>query len=411
LSRTTLIITINTCDKEFFLQEPVSAKSTIMKRQNGLTKLTRFRAYLISLIIVFQQVVCPAQPLNKNSKNASPLASWSKEKDIVFKAFPKEYSKEVKKIIDSMAIWTARSLDKLSGFSALGSTIQWHAIYLPKPESPPYIPAYRMEATIPAGTGNGLLTIAANDLSTLGQPFLLNGHSRYLIGSLEQRDSGIYSTGWERASEDSSGKTNTVKAWLISFTDSLPYVVVNRREYFEEAIKELDASKDSIKRAIRLEMRGKDAQQEEAFRKSELQAIANSFRGNDRLQRERDFLLTYKPDSVFQNDTLNARAAVIIEKTKLLKDLLESLKTLNKPAFVSAPAVAFEGLEDGMPGARLLTRLRPGYFRKNAPPERPQFLVLTWQYDSDNVDAAHLGETIGKELDLIALRKMLQIIK
>ena len=118
--------------------------------------------------------------------------------------------------------------------------------------------------------------------------------------------------------------------------------------------------------------------------------------------------LSYIPDSASQDDTLKVRAAAIIEKTKLLKDLLESLKNLYKPVFVSTPAVAFEGLEDGMPGARMLTRLRPGYFRKNIQPERPQFLVLTWQYDSENADAAKLGETIGKELSLTKLRDILQ---
>ena len=379
-----------------------------MKKQNGLTKGTQFRAYLISLIFIFQQLVCSAQPLNKNSKHTSPPANWSRGKDIVSKAFPKEYSKDAKKIIDSLASWTSRSFNKLSGFAASESTIKWHALYLPKPESAPEIAAYQMKATIPVGTGTGSLTIAANELSTLGQPFLLNGHSRWLIGSLEQKDSGVYSTGWECAHEDSSGKTKMVKAWLICFADNLPYVVVSRREYFEDAIKELNASKDSMKRAIGLEMHGRDAQQEEAYKKNELQTIDNSFRGTEALQRKRDFLLSYIPDSVGQDDTLKVRAAVIIEKQKLLKDLLESLKTLDKPAFVSAPAVAFEGLEDGMPGARLLTRLRPGYFRKNIPPERPQFLVLTWQYDSDNIDAAKLGETIGKELDLIALRDILR---
>lgn len=304
-----------------------------------------------------------------------------------------------------MATWANRSLSKLS---ATGSTLEWHNIYLPKPETPTYIAAYEMKANIPAGTGTGSLTIAANDLSTLGQPFLLNGHPRWFIGSLERIDSGIYSTGWERAAEDSSGKTRVTKAWLICYTDSLPYEIVDRREYFEDAIRELDASKDSIRREIGLEMHVRNAQQEEAYKKGELQSIDNSFVGNERVQRERDFLMTYKPDSAFQDDTLNIRAAVIIEKEKLIKDLLGSLKSLNKPAYVSSPAVAFEGLEDGMPGARILTRLRPGYFRENIPSERPQFLVLTWQYDSGNVDAENLVKTLGKELDLAALRDVLR---
>jgi hypothetical protein len=354
-----------------------------MKKQNGFTKLTKFGGYLFISIFLFQHVVCSAQPFGKNSRNA-------------------------KKIIDSMAIWTDISFNKLSGFRALGSSIEWQAIDLPNPECAPHVIAYEMRATIPVGIGSGLLTIAANDLSTLGQPLLLNGHSRWLIGSLEQSDSGIYSTRWQRPYDDSGGKTKAVKAWLICFTDSLPYVAVNRREYFEEAIKELEASKDSIMRQIRLERPGRNALEEEAFRKSELQAIDNSFLGNERLQRERDFFLTYKPDSVYQEDTLNVRAAVIIEKEKLLKDLLKSLKDLNKPAFVSSPALTFEGLEDGMAGARILARLRPDYFRSNMLPPRPQFLVLTWQYDSANVDAAHLGETLGKELDLAGLRNILQ---
>jgi hypothetical protein len=379
-----------------------------MKKLNGLTKHTTFRACLIFLIILFQQIACIAQPLNKNSKKISPPVNWIKTKDTIYKAFPKEYTRDATKILDSIAIWAANSLNKIGGFSTSASAIEWHALCLPKSESPPNVAMYEMKATIPAGTGTGLLTIAANYLSNLGQPLLVNGHARWLIGSLEQKDSGVYSTEWQRTNEDSTRKSKVIKSWLICFADSLPYVLVDRKEYFEEAIKELNASKDSIKQAIRLETHGKNAQQEEAYRKSELQAIANSFRGNDRLQRERDFWQVYKPDSAFEEDTLNFRASLIIEKTELIKGLQESLKNLYKPAFVSGPAIAFEGLEDGLPGARMLCRLRPGYFRKNLQPERPQFLVLSWQYDPDNIDAAKLGETIEKELDLIALRDVLQ---
>jgi hypothetical protein len=379
-----------------------------MKTKYGLTNHRTFLAFLISSIFLCQQIVSIAQPLNKSSKNFSPPASWIKTKDTVYKAFPKEYSREVKKILDSMAVWMAGSLNKLGGFGTPTSAIEWHALYLPKPESSQSVATYEMKATIPVGTGTGLLTLAVNDLSNIGQPLLLNGHSRWLIGSMEQKDSGIYSTRWERANEDSTRKPKGINSWLICFSDSLPYAFVDRREYFEEALMELDASKDSIKQEIRVETHGKNAQQEEAYIKSELQAIANSFTGNNRLQRERDFWLIYKPDSAFEEDTLNARAALIIEKTNLIKGLQESLKNLYKPAFVSGPAIAFEGLEDGLPGARMLYRLRPGYFRKNMQPERPQFLVLSWQYDSGNVDAAKIGETIGKELDLISLRDVLR---
>jgi hypothetical protein len=380
-----------------------------MKGPSNLVKLMKFSPFLMFCFLL-QQSKCSAQPLNRDLKDGGSPVNWNRGKDIVFKEFPKEYSKETKKLLDSMAIWTARSFGTLSGFATPASSIEWHAIYLPKPVNRP-IAAYQLKATIPVGTGAGLLTISANDLSMFGQPFLLNGNTRSLLEAVERKDSGVYSTSWQYAHPDRGGKTSLVKAWLICFTDSLPYVVVDRREYFEEAIKELETAKDSVKWEIRLEMPGKNAQAEEAYRKNELREIANSFTGNDRLQRERDFWIIYKPDSVFQEDTLNSRAAVIIEKTKLIKHLLESLKELSKPAFVSAPAVAFEGLEDGLPGARILARPRPDYFRRSVPPERPQFLVVTWQYDSEDVAAADLGEVIGKELDLTALRDILRQVR
>ena len=99
---------------------------------------------------------------------------------------------------------------------------------------------------------------------------------------------------------------------------------------------------------------------------------------------------------------------MIIEKTDLIKSLLESLKDLKKPAFVSAPAIEFDGLEDGMAEARFLAHSNPAYFKTNIARERPQFLVITWQYDPEDADAVALGATMQKELDFVALRHILQ---
>jgi hypothetical protein len=379
---------------------PKIAVMTIPKSLSGPTiRLT----YLILLTCLLQNTECAAQTIDKNAIPLTPIINWTKGKDSVLKGFPKEYSKDAKKIADSMAIWAAHAFVSLSGFSASGSEIEWHALYLPRPANTPSVAVYQLKVAIPIGGGTGFLTIAANDLSILQQPLVLNGQTRWLIRPLQRQDTGVFSIHL-----DSIGNSKLVRSWLICYSDSLPFDTVSRREYFEESLKELNAQKDSVKRDINHVMRGKTAQQEEAYRQNELQTIDNNFTGNEREQKKRDFLVSYKPDSAFQEDTLKVRAAVIIEKTDLIKSLLESLKDLKKPAFVSVPAIEFDGLEDGMPRARFLAHANPAYFKTNIARERPQFLVITWQYDPEDADAVALGAIMQKELDFVALRHILQ---
>jgi hypothetical protein len=359
--------------------------------------------YLIFLTCLLQNIKGAAQTADKNAIPLTPIINWTKGKDTVLKGFPREYSKDAKKIADSMAIWAANAFVSLSGFSASASDIEWHTLYLPKPANTPSVAVYQLKVAIPIGGGTGFLTIAANDLSNLQQSFVLNGQTLWRTRPLQRQDTGVFTT-----HPDSTGNANMVRSWLIGYSDSLPFDIVSRREYFEESLKELGTEKDSVKGDISRVMRGKSSQEEEAYLQKELQTIDNSFTGNEREQKKRDFLVSYKPDSAFQEDTLKVRAALIIEKIDLVKSLQESLKDLKKPAFVSVPAVEFDGLEDGMPGARFLAHSSSSYFKTNIPRERPQFLVITWQYDPQDADAVALGATMQKELDFVALRHILQ---
>ncbi len=374
-----------------------------MTNSKSLSGPTIRLTYLILLTWLLQNMECAAQTIDKDAIPLAPIVNWTKGKDSVVKGFPKEYSKDAKKIADSMAIWAAHAFANLKGLSASGSDIEWHTLYLPRPANTPSVAVYQLKMAIPIGKGSGLLTIAVNDLSILQQPLVLNGQTRWLTRPLQRQDTGVFTT-----HPDSIGSAEQVRSWLISYSDSLPFEIVTRREYFEEALKELNAQKDSVKLVINHVMRGKTAQEEEAYRQNELQTIDNSFTGNEREQKKRDFLVSYKPDSAFQEDTLKVRAAIIIDKMELIKSLLESLKDLKKPAFVSVPAIEFDGLEDGMPGARFLAQSNPSYFKTNIARERPQFLVITWQYDPDDADAVALGATMQKELDFVALRHILR---
>src|ERR1700679_571063 len=84
--------------------------------------------YLTILTCLLQNRECAAQTSDKNAIPLAPIVNWTKGKDSVLKEFPKEYSKDAKKIADSMAIWAAHAFASLSGFSASGPDIEWHTL-------------------------------------------------------------------------------------------------------------------------------------------------------------------------------------------------------------------------------------------------------------------------------------------
>jgi hypothetical protein len=132
------------------------------------------------------------------------------------------------------------------------------------------------------------------------------------------------------------------------------------------------------------------------------------YSGATRDSRVRSYLAAYKPDSVYFKEVFAAQSAPLDADSLLLDNLLtkSSPDSLAKPAFVSVPAHAFREFEDGQPGSRMLAKWNLSYFDKSFSLARPQFMVVSWQYDPADPIAVNVDKLISR-LDYCELQEKL----
>jgi len=123
----------------------------------------------------------------------------------------------------------------------------------------------------------------------------------------------------------------------------------------------------------------------------------------------RSYLASYKPDSVYFKEVFASQSAALDADSVLLDSVLvkSSPDYLQKPAFVSVPAHAFREFEDGRPGSRMLAKWDMSYFDKNLSLTRPQFMVVSWQYDPADPVAIRLDKQFQSKLDYCDLAGLL----
>lgn len=238
-----------------------------------------------------------------------------------------------------------------------------------------------------AGAGKeSRFVITVNDLAVLQQTFSLNGNDYLSLPPVQ----AIY---------DGAGYSGTAgeKTWLIPYAGRLPYTVLTRKEYLEEAKKEIAADKQRLKEDLQQRIPVKTAEEEEAAQKREIEAIGSMYSGATRDSRVRSYLATYKPDSVYFKEVFARQSAPLDADSLLLDSLLvrSSPESLAKPAFVSVPAHDFREFEDGRPGSRVLAKWNLSYFNKDLSLARPQFMVVSWVYDTADGMAAKIDRQMS----------------
>jgi hypothetical protein len=251
--------------------------------------------------------------------------------------------------------------------------------------------------------------ITVNDLSTLQQAFLLNGNSYGLVAPMKQLYRGILYNETVSEKEDTVAASRVTKSWLITYADSLPYTFVSRKEYLQQAEKEITADKESLRQHMMQLMPVKTAEEEEATKKREIQEIENMYSGIMRANRTRMYLESYIPDSVYFKEAFTKNSAGLDADSLMLDSMLtkSSAEYLARPASVSVPAISFKNFEDGVPGSRMLIKWNLNYFSKTISLARPQFFTITWQYDPTDSVALTTDKQLTEKLDLCDLAGLL----
>lgn len=327
------------------------------------------------LCLVLVQFVYPPQSKAQSSAR-TPLvttAPWQKQEDHVESRLPGKLTAEMKKTAGNLASWLQQA-----GIDSLGCTPAWYGAYFSNKSN--VFPLLKSEMR--ASFCESHLTITANDLADLQQTFSLNGNDYLALPPMQE----VY-----------DGVRRGQSFWLITYAGRLPYSILSRREYLEEAKKEIAADKQRLKEDLQQRIPVKTALEEEAAQKREIDAIGNMYSGATRDSRVRSYLAAYKPDSVYFKEVFADQSAPLDADSLLLDHLLtkSSPDSLAKPAFVSVPAHAFRDFEDGEPGSRMLAKWALSYFDKSLSLAKPQFMVVSWQYDPADPIAANIDRLIS----------------
>jgi hypothetical protein len=337
-----------------------------------------YRPFCMFCLVLAQFVYPPESNAQSSARTSlTSLTSWQKQEDYFESRVSGKLSSEMKKVVGSLAVWAQQaSLD------SLGCTPAWCGAYFGARSNVFPLLQYEMRAgfftgdagMLNAGAGKeSRLVITVNDLSALQQTFSLNGNDYLSLPPVQEVYDGVGYSG-----------TAGEKIWVITYAGRLPYTVLTRKEYLEEAKKEIAADKQRLKEDLQQRIPVKTAAEEEAAQRREIEAIGSMYSGVTRDSRVRSYLASYKPDSVYFREVFAGQSAPLDADSLLLDSLLvrSSPDSLAKPAFVSVPAHAFREFEDGRAGSRMLAKWNLSYFDKNLSLARPQFMVVSWQYDA-----------------------------
>ncbi len=205
--------------------------------------------------------------------------------------------------------------------------------------------------------------------------------------------------------------TTKSKFWLITARpDELPYTVLTRKDYLEKVIASLNTVKQHIIADVKQKAPTRTTADQEAQKNKELESFRTTYTGAELEMRQRSYLKQYKSDEDYQKEKIDAATADTDSTISFIDGMLHHLSpaTLSAPAVISPSAKEFEGFADGEPGSLMLVGLKPAAPDATATPEKPNFFVITWNYDPADPAAVSLDRQIAKKLDPRILKNILK---
>jgi hypothetical protein len=234
------------------------------------------------------------------------------------------------------------------------------------------------------------LTVFANDISPLLGNLVVNGNKYTTVkASTTVRGNSYFEFDVEGGLK--------VKAWLVVADGAaMPYIPVTRKEYLEQAHKELVSLREAIDADVRAKIPVRSAAVQEAEKQQILQQLRDNYSGAELEARTRVYLRHYSKDEDLVAQTIARDIAGYNGTIAVVDNLLHtsSAQMLAQPAIVSVPAENFQGFEDGKTGATMLVRLNPAYFT-GSDEQAPKCLLICWRYNP--ADALSTG--IDNQLD------------
>lgn len=234
------------------------------------------------------------------------------------------------------------------------------------------------------------LTVFANDITPLLGNLTVNGNN-YTTVKASTRVKG------NQFFEFDTENNFHVKAWLVVADGAaMPYIPVTRKEYLEQAHKELVSLREAVDAEIRAKIPVRSAAVQDAGKTQMLRQLRDSYSGAELETRTRVYLQNYIKDEDLVAQTIARNIAGYNGTLALVDNLLHtsSAEMLSQPAVVSVTADNFDGFEDGKANTTTLVRLNPAYFT-GSDEQAPKCLLVCWRYNP----AEALSAGIDNQLD------------
>lgn len=233
------------------------------------------------------------------------------------------------------------------------------------------------------------LTVFANDISPLLGTLTVNGNGYTTVKAFTTVRGNQY---FEFDMENSLH----VKAWLITADSAaLPYTPVTRREYLDEARKEVEGLKEAAIADVHSKVHVRSAAEQDAEKQQMLDQLKANYSGAELEGRTRVYLHSFISDEDYLKEAIAHDAGGYIRTLVIIDSLLlnSTPQQLSQPAVVSVAAAQFQGFEDGAANTTTLVRLNPAYFT-SGDEQAPKCLLICWRYNP----ADHLSAGIDNQL-------------
>jgi len=355
-------------------------------------------------VLLTLSIVCPfvasaqysAKSITVTSLPASEIATasspqWKKEQDQVIGRISNSKLAKMKNITGAIIAFFQDSCLSEGSYSPV-----WHGEYYSEKTSPGPIAKFYVECNF--SDQKALLTITANDISPLLNHLVVNNQDFLTIKPvIAVRNDCPYF------------EYNRSKTWLITANNQqLPYTPVTRKEYLQEARKEVTIIKNSISDYIKQTRPVRPAAVQEAEKKATIDQLTAVYSGVDLQVRMKQLLNNYKTDEEYLKEGMEKGTADMDSTLHLMDSLLNhwTPNELNKPAIVSVVAAEFRGFEDGH-SDKMLIRMNAASFNSSTSGETPQFFLVTLQSDALSTMARDIDRQLQEKFNSQKLKELL----
>lgn len=358
--------------------------------------MSRLYAVILATFF-FTNLAIANEPTNTPAPAAPVARQWQKNADRVIGHIRNASLNRMKNTTDNIISCFRDSILTQGEFSPV-----WHGEYFPATNNGQVHFGVRCifyNSEDSAQDSNNDLTVFANDISPLLGTMKLNFTEYTTVKTAG--DQGYY--------EFDSQNGLHVKAWLITAdSTSSPYIAVSRKEYLDEAKKELDALKDIVISDDRGHVHIRTAAEQEAEKQQMLQQLRNNYTGTELATRTRIYLNSYMKDADLLIQTIARDVAGYNKTIRMIDSILRNSTALDlaKPAVVSVDAAHFRGFEDGHANTTTLVRMNANYFTGNAD-QAPKCLLVCWRYNPSEILATGIDRQLSEHFDGQQLQALL----